>query len=132
MKDIEQENDAILVVDDDPALRRALSRILRHEGHTVIEAESGPSALELTRKHRPSLLVLDYAMPGMDGEMALDELRKELRDDAPPAVLLTASGREQERALAMGAVKGLPKPFAVEELLETIARHKRGDASRRS
>jgi CheY-like chemotaxis protein len=126
MKDIEHENDAILVVDDDPALRRALSRILRHEGHRVIEADSGASAVALTREHRPSLLVLDYSMPGMDGEMVLDELRRELHDETPPAVLLTASGREQERAIAMGAVKGLPKPFAVEELLETITRHKRG------
>lgn len=120
-----QEIDPILVVDDDPALRTALARILRAEGHAVIEAGDGDTAIALSRQHRPCLLVLDHMMPGMDGEMVLAALREELRDDTPPALLLTASGRQVERARDIGAVLGLCKPFRVEELLEAVARHRR-------
>jgi len=120
----------ILVVDDDATLRGALCRILRHEGHEVLEAPDGPSALDLARDHAVSLVLLDYMMPGMDGEMVLDALRAERGDETPPAVLLTASGRQQERAEEIGAVLGLCKPFRVEELLTTVARY--SDAKKRS
>jgi len=115
----------ILVVDDDPDLREALSRILRTEGHVVIEAGDGPSALALSRQHAPSLLLLDGFMPDMDGEMVLSALRSELADEAPPAVVLTANGKQTERAVKSGAVLGLCKPFQVEELLHAVERFKR-------
>ena len=124
MEDTRTQSDPILVVDDDPALRTALARILRAEGHAVIEADGGETAVALSREHRPCLLVLDHAMPGMDGEMVLDALRRELAGAAPPAVLLTASGRQQERAREIGAVLGLCKPFRVEELLEAVERYR--------
>jgi CheY-like chemotaxis protein len=125
MRHEKRPSDTILVVDDDPALRRALSRILRHEGHEVIEAADGATAVRLSCDNVPSLLVLDDAMPGMDGEMVLEALRERLQESAPPALLLTASGRQQERALEMGAVLGLCKPFRVEDLLDAVARHRR-------
>jgi CheY-like chemotaxis protein len=110
----------ILIVDDDADIRRALSRILKSEGHSVLQAEDGHSAVAQTLSHRPALLVLDYMMPGMDGEMVLDALRRELHEDAPPAVLMTACGFQQERAAEIGAVYGLQKPFSVPELLELV------------
>ena len=115
----------ILVVDDDPVLREALSRILRTEGHAVIEASDGESALALSRSHAPSLVLLDGFMPGMDGEMVLSAIQKELADDAPPAVVLTANGTQTERAVRGGAVFGLCKPFQVEDLLSAVERFKR-------
>ncbi len=118
----------ILVVDDDPTLRRALSRILRSEGHAVVEAGTGDDALKAAREHAPSLVLLDYAMPGMDGESVLEAMRAEHKEATPPAVLLTASGRQQERATEIGAVLGLCKPFRVEELLAAVKRHRRSDA----
>ena len=114
----------ILVVDDDPTLRRALSRILRHEGHEVIEAADGRTAVDLSRAYDPSLMVLDYMMPGMDGEMVLEALR-EGEGTAPPALLLTASGAQQARAEEIGAVRGLAKPFHVEDLLDAVDAYKR-------
>lgn len=127
-----EELDPILVVDDDPALRTALARILRAEGHAVIEAGDGDSAVALSREHHPSLLVLDYVMPGMDGEMVLATLRHELDEEMPPALLLTASGQQQARATQIGAVLGLCKPFRVEELLEAVDRHRRLTGARAS
>ena len=118
----------ILVVDDDPTLRRAVSRILRSEGHTVVEAGTGDDALKAAREFSPALVVLDYAMPGMDGEGVLLAMRAEHKEATPPAVLLTASGRQQERAAEIGAVLGLCKPFRVEELLAAVKRHRRSDA----
>lgn len=125
------DDQPILVIDDDPHLREALARILQSEGHEVLTAPDGPTALALTRTHAPSLLVLDYMMPGMDGEMVIDALRDEMSDDAPPALLLTASGRSQARAREIGAVMGLEKPFNVPELLEAVERHRRKTAAER-
>ncbi|MCS6798184.1 MAG: response regulator [Myxococcota bacterium] len=113
----------ILVVDDDPTTVRALAQVLRTEGYEVLEAFDGPSALELCREHEPSMIVLDYMMPGMDGETVLAMLRAELDDRAPPAVLVTPGGAAQRRASRLGAVVGLEKPFVVEELLGVIASH---------
>ena len=118
----------ILVVDDDPTLRRALSRILRSEGHEVVEAASGVDALEAARHCEPALVLLDYAMPGMDGESVLGAMREEHKEATPPAVLLTASGQQQQRAEQMGAVLGLCKPFRVQDLLDAVRRHRRSDA----
>lgn len=119
----------ILVVEDDPTLRESMSRILRTEGHAVIEAEDGARALELSRSHEPSLVVLDCFMPGMDGEMVLQQMRDELAEAAPPAVALTGSGAQNRRAEDVGAVLGLVKPFQVEELLSAVARFKRDSRS---
>lgn len=129
--EVDTEHGPILVVDDDPQIRRALSRILRHEGHEVLEAADGEAALALTREHAPSLVVIDYMMPGMDGEMVLAHMRAEHQSESPPAVLLTASGLQQERAEQIGAVLGLCKPFQVEELLAAIQRHRRTRAAAR-
>ncbi len=111
----------ILIVEDDPALREALGRILRAEGHQVLEAGSGDEAVSTARRERPSLMVVDYAMPGMDGEMVLDALRTELA--GTPAVLLTTTDQQQLRAERIGAL-GLCKPFQVEELLAAVDRHR--------
>ncbi len=121
----------ILVIDDDPHLREAIARILQSEGHTVLTAPDGQTAVALTKEHAPGLLVLDYMMPGMDGGMVLGALREELREEAPPALLLTASHGPQDRAAQIGAVMGLEKPFNVPELLEAVERHRRKNARSR-
>ena len=116
---------SILVVDDDQHLRVAVARILAHEGHDVSTAHDGPTAVAMTKEHRPDLLVLDYMMPGMDGEMVIAALRAELEQEAPPALLLTASHEPGALAKRMGAVVGLAKPFAIPELIAAVERHRR-------
>ena len=88
----------------------------------MIEASSGDEAIVAARRSRPALLVLDYGMPGMDGEMVLDALGAEV--DLAAAVLLTGTDQQQRRAERRG-VLGLCKPFQVEELLEAVRRQQR-------
>lgn len=120
---------AILVIDDDPHLRGALARLLEGEGHRVLQAADGPTALAMTRAQRPDLLLLDYMMPGMNGAAVLRALRDELHDATPPALLMTSSGLHAH-AVEMGAVHGLEKPFNVPELLSAVAQYL--DETRRS
>ena len=68
---VNDNNGPILVVDDDPMLRTSLTRILRTEGHDVIDTASGPEALSMIRNYRPRLVILDTSLRGMDGEMVL-------------------------------------------------------------
>ncbi|MCA9616790.1 MAG: response regulator transcription factor [Sandaracinus sp.] len=113
----------ILVVEDDPNLRAALARILRGEGHDVLEAADGDTALAIARAVGLRMMVVDYSMPGLDGESVLRQVRADLADEAPEAVLLTAGAHEQARAEALG-VLGLCKPFQVETLLAALATHR--------
>ena len=112
----------ILVVDDDPDIRTMLCRILEHEGHRVAAAASGEEALRLARQNRPSLVLLDDVMPGMDGEMVIAEMLAD-HGKIPPTVLLAVTPRQEARAQEIGAVAGLCKPFSVESLLKTINKH---------
>lgn len=114
-------NRPILVVEDDPLLRAALARILRGEGHDVLEAADGDAALMIARSVGLRMMVVDYSMPGLDGESVLRQLREDLADEAPRAVLLTGGAHEQARAEALG-VLGLCKPFQVETLLAALER----------
>jgi CheY-like chemotaxis protein len=96
---------AILVVDDNADLCRTLSRLLRHMGFTAECAFSGPEALSHLRDHTPSLILLDYMMPEMNG---LEDLTKEKSDSATaaiPVVMLTAVSdqRTAETAMTSGA-----------------------------
>ena len=110
----------ILVVDDDPSLRRSLDRVLRLGGYEVDLAEDGRTALARTADHRYAALVLDVAMPGATG---LDVARR-LRDrgDRTPVIMLTARDTVPDRVdgLEAGADDYLAKPFAIEELLARI------------
>ena len=74
-------NGQILIVDDDDTSRRALARILAAAGYQCREAESGAEALKLVQIDQPSLLLLDFEMPGLDGA----EVMKQLRADPDPA-----------------------------------------------
>jgi len=111
---------AILVVDDDAPIRRMLERTLTAEGYAVETAADGGQALAAVERSTPDLLVLDVAMPGVDGLAVSRRLRA--KGLAVPVLLLTARDSVSDRVAGLdaGADDYLVKPFATEELLARV------------
>src|SRR5438270_14035008 len=86
----------ILVVDDTPANIRVMTAVLEPMGYRVLGAGSGPEALELVRRERPDLILLDLMMPGMDGYEVCRQLRADPATSFLPVVMVTASN-ERDR-----------------------------------
>jgi two-component system response regulator MprA len=120
MSDLEEPRAHILVVDDEPAVRQALSSSLVFEGYQVAEAADGVEALEQVEKLRPDLIVLDVLMPRMDGLTACRRLRTQ--GDRVPVLMLTARDMVGDRVTGLdaGADDYLVKPFELDELLARI------------
>ena len=114
-----KKHTCIMVVDDEQAILRLLSRTLEPEGYGVILADNGSSALALLEECRPDLVILDIMMPGLDGFQVLDLIRQ--RSNVP-VIMLTARGEVTvlRDALALGADDYVRKPFGREELLARI------------
>jgi two-component system KDP operon response regulator KdpE len=110
----------ILVVDDDPAMVGAITALVGTEGHQVITAYDGLTAVKRFREEAPDLVLLDLAMPGPDGFTVAGQIRA-----AGSAPILVVSGESAEeakvRALGIGADDYLVKPFGKAELLARIA-----------
>src|SRR5215207_11716312 len=110
----------ILVVDDDPAMVGAITALVGTEGHQVITAYDGLTAVRRFREERPDIVLLDLAMPGPDGFSVAGQIRAQ--GDAP---IVVVSGESSEaakvRALGIGADDYLVKPFGRAELLARIA-----------
>jgi len=110
----------ILVVDDDPAMVGAITALVGTEGHQVITAYDGLTAVRRFREEHPDLVLLDLAMPGPDGFTVAGQMRAE--GDAPILVVTGESAEEAKvRALGIGADDYLVKPFGRAELLARIA-----------
>jgi two-component system response regulator MprA len=111
---------AILVVDDDAPIRRMLSRTLAAEGYEVEASPDGGTALAAVERSAPDLVVLDVAMPGIDGLAVARRLRD--KGLGVPILLLTARDGVPDRVAGLdaGADDYLVKPFAAEELLARV------------
>jgi two-component system KDP operon response regulator KdpE len=110
---------AILVIEDDPQIRRVLSTSLEANGYRVQGADSGRQARELAARYPPDLIILDLGLPDTDG---LDLIRQ-LRTRATQEILvLSARGNEEVkvRALDLGADDFISKPFGLPELLARV------------
>jgi two-component system, OmpR family, KDP operon response regulator KdpE len=109
----------ILVVDDEPQIRRVMRTTLAAQGYTVTEARSGEEALEKIRSERADLIILDMNMPGLDGLETCREIRN---TSDTPIIMLTVrnSERDKVQALDAGADDYVVKPFGVQELLARI------------
>jgi two-component system KDP operon response regulator KdpE len=108
----------VLVVDDEPKLARALKAILHGNGFEPVLAATGEEALELLDRQPPDLVLLDLALPGMDGLAVCRAIRQDRQLDLP-IVILSAQGDEDAKveALDLGADDYLTKPFGTKELL---------------
>ncbi|CAI3930797.1 DNA-binding response regulator [Commensalibacter papalotli (ex Botero et al. 2024)] len=116
-KNDDSESLHVLVIDDDPRLRRLLQRYLSENGFRISGAESAKEAREMLEFLRPDAIVLDVTMPGEDGLQLTHALREEGKDT--PIILLTARGEPEDRiaGLEAGADDYLGKPFEPKELL---------------
>ena len=114
----------ILIVEDYPVTQRVLSLTLKNSGHEVQIANHGIEALQQLDAGSVDLALVDIAMPEMDGLELLRHLRNDARYQELPVIMLTASGQDEDRAIALtiGADGFLSKPTSSRELLDTINR----------
>ncbi len=108
----------ILVVEDEPALQAAVGYNLRREGHRVLLAADGPTALALMAEG-PDLVILDLMLPGLDGFEVCRRIRQQ---SSVPIIILTARADEVDRVvgLELGADDYITKPFSMRELLARV------------
>lgn len=114
----------VLVVDDDPAARLLCAASLERMGLQVLEATNGRQALERARLDAPQLVLTDVSMPGLSGFELAEALRLDERTRTIPVIFISGelSARSQARALALGALGYVTKPFEPTALAEIVAR----------
>ena len=109
----------ILVIDDEPQIRRFLNIGLGSQGYEIVEASSGEQGLEQAALQSPQLIILDLGLPDLDGMEVLGTLREFY---SGPVIILSVRSREQEKVAALdsGANDYVVKPFGINELLARI------------
>lgn len=113
----------ILVIDDEPDIRLALSITLEDNGYEVVEGSDGSEALDLAIAHAPDLIILDLNMPNIDGFTALKMLKSDERTSHVPVCILTAvkDPSQEQHAAALGADDFIGKPWSEERLIRGLA-----------
>jgi len=112
----------ILVIDDEQGIRNLLDTLLRRKGYDVVLAESGRKGLEVFRRERPDVVVLDLKMPGMDGLTVLQQVRS--LNPSQPVIILTG-GRTPEmeqQVRALGVTEYVEKEFSLHLLGDSLRR----------
>jgi DNA-binding response OmpR family regulator len=109
----------IMIIDDEPQMRKLIRMFLEKEGYTVVEATDGIHALSLIAKVAPQLLIVDVMMPYMDGFTLAKEIK---RTSTIPLIFLSAKGEEWDKiqGLKLGGDDYIVKPFSPGELLARI------------
>ena len=117
----------VLVVEDDPTLRRVIELVLDARGYAVDQARHGGAALDRMAELPPDVVVADLRMPLMDGHELLQRMRAEPRLEAIPVILLT--GNVEAASEAVGADVIITKPFEPADLCAAIERLTERDAA---
>ncbi len=109
----------VLIVDDEPPIRKLLRMGLGTEGYEILEAPNGRTALGLL-EHKPDLIILDLGLPDIEGHELLEKIRA--RNERVPIVVLSSRGEEAGKVMALdlGADDYITKPFGMNELLARI------------
>jgi DNA-binding NarL/FixJ family response regulator len=112
----------VLVIEDEPEMRRNLVTILRMEGYDPLAAEHGRAGVELASADPPDLILCDVMMPHLDGYGVLQELREDPKTACIPFIFLTAKGEKDDlrSGMNLGADDYLTKPVVKAELLQAI------------
>lgn len=115
-------NERLLVVEDEADIRQLVRYHLQQEGFKVFEAENGEAALDLVRKEKPNLIVLDLMLPGLSGLEFCRMIRQDGQTQHIPILMLTAKAGEADRVvgLEMGADDYLIKPFSPREMVARV------------
>lgn len=112
----------ILIVDDEPGIRDLLQRILRKEGHEVLTAGGGGTALELLCNTQPDVVVLDLKMPWIGGLTVLEQIRR--LQPSQPVIILTGVGcpETEAKVRALGVADYLEKDDSLHRVGESVKR----------
>lgn len=112
----------VIVIEDEPQMRKNLARILELEHFNALTAADGDSGLELIKQHTPDIILCDITLPGLDGFAVLKQLRSSLATSLIPFIFLTAKGEKSDQRLGMtlGADDYISKPFTPDDLLHAI------------
>lgn len=115
----------VMIVDDEPDIRRLVSFSLKRHGFEVVEATDGLAACALAADERPDLILMDVMMPLMNGFEASRKLKADPQTSGIPIVMLSAKSQvyEQEEGLESGAAYYICKPFTPAELVEKVTQH---------
>jgi DNA-binding response OmpR family regulator len=110
----------ILIIEDDPGILLSLKDEFESEGYTVSTAEDGEKGLEIAKKQKPDLIILDIMLPVLDGYEVCKRLRME--GDTTPIIMLTVKDKEIDRVLGLelGADDYVTKPFSLRELMARV------------
>jgi two-component system response regulator (stage 0 sporulation protein F) len=109
-------NNTIMVIDDQPGIRRLLAEVLQEDGYNIVIAANGYEALQKVKEITPRLILMDMKMPGMDGLETFRELKKVGK--AERVIMMTAYGELElvKEAMSLGAYKYITKPFDINEI----------------
>ena len=112
----------ILVIDDEQGIRNLLDTLLRRKGYDVVLAESGRQGLELYRRERPDVIVLDLKMPEMDGLTVLRQIKN--LDPGKHVIILTGAGtaEAEQQVRALGVTEYVEKEFSLHLLGDSLKR----------
>jgi len=112
----------LLVIDDEQGIRSLLDTLLSRKGYAVVLADGSRKGLELFRRERPDVVVLDLKMPGMDGLTVLQQIRS-LNPDQP-VIMLTGAGtpEREQQARALGVTEFVQKEFSLHRLGDSLKR----------
>lgn len=114
----------VLVVEDFDDIREAMKILIELHGYDVVEATDGHQAVEMARKHRPDLILMDISMPAFDGIQATREIRRFGELAHIPIVAVTAHGQHyREQAIAAGCHDVVDKPVIIDNIASLIEKH---------
>jgi len=122
-------NELILVVEDDEKSRRLVRDVLTFRGYEIVEAETGEEGVRLAQERRPSLVLMDIRLPGIDGIQALGRLRAETATRGIPVIAMTASvmTNDRQKVLDAGFDAFQSKPIKIKDFVaaveQLLARH---------
>ena len=113
---------SILIVDDDPGLLKSVKPVLLAKGFSVLTAMTGEKGLQIVRRQKPDLIILDVILPGIKGRQVCMKLKESPDTQRIPVIFLTAkdSPDDVKAELAAGGIAHITKPFTPQKLLEEI------------